>query len=100
MRGVANIQKFEIAKEKRYASTAAAFILTLIGMSLSAKKVKGGMGLNIGIGLGLSFSYILFSSVTSSLAISGMTSPRVAMEVPNVVYLLIGISLSRRASKV
>ena len=99
MRGVANIQKFEIAKEKRYASTAAAFILTLIGMSLSAKKVKGGMGLNIGIGLGLSFSYILFSSVTSSLAISGMTSPRVAMEVPNVVYLLIGIYLYRRASK-
>ncbi len=99
MRGVANIQKFEIEKEKRYASTAAAFILTLIGMSLSAKKVKGGMGLNIGIGLGLSFSYILFSSVTSSLAVSGLTSPRVAMEIPNVVYLLIGLYLYRRASK-
>ncbi len=99
MRGVANIQKFEIEKEKRYASTAAAFILTLIGMSLSAKKVKGGMGLNIGIGLALSFSYILFSSVTSSLAVSGLTTPRIAMEIPNVVYLLIGIYLYRRASK-
>ncbi len=37
-RGVANIKEFEIEKEKRYASTAAAFILTLIGLSLSAKK--------------------------------------------------------------
>lgn len=99
MRGVANIQTFEIEKEKRYAATAAAFILTLIGMSLSAKKVKGGMGLNIGIGLGLSFSYILFSSVTSSLAVSGLTSPRIAMEIPNVVYLVIGLVLYRRASK-
>lgn len=40
MRGVANIKNFEIEKEKRLAATAAAFILTLIGMSLSAKKSR------------------------------------------------------------
>lgn len=99
MRGVANIKTFEIEKEKRLAETAAAFILTLIGMSLSSKKVKGGMGLNIGIGLGLSFSYILFSTISSSFAINGYTSPAVAMEIPNIVYLIIGIFLYRRASK-
>ncbi len=99
MRGVANIKKFEIEKEKRLAETAAAFILTLIGMSLSSKKVKGGMGINIGIGLALSFSYILFSTITSSFAINGYTSPAVAMEIPNIVYLIIGIFLYRRASK-
>lgn len=99
MRGVANIKGFEIEREKRYASTAAAFILTLIGMSLSSKKSKGGMGLNIGIGLALSFSYILFSTITSSFAINGLTSPFIAMQIPNVVYLIIGIFLYRRASK-
>ena len=99
MRGVANIQAFEIEREKRYASTAAAFILTLIGMSLSSRKVKGGMGLNIGIGLALSFSYILFSTVTSSFAVSGLTTPFIAMEIPNVVYLAIGLYLYRRASR-
>lgn len=99
MRGVANIKGFEIEKERRYASTAAAFILTLIGMSLSSKKVKGGMGLNIGIGLALSFSYILFSTVTSSFAVSGLTSPFIAMEIPNVIYLAIGLFLYYRASK-
>ncbi len=99
MRGLANIQKFEIEKEKRYAATGAAFILTLIGMALSSKKVKGGMGLNIGIGLGLSFSYILFSTVTSSFAISGLTSAAVAMWIPNVIYLGIGIFLYFRAAR-
>ncbi len=99
LRGVANIKAFEIEKEKRIAATFAAFILTLIGLSLSSRKVKGGMGLNIGIGLGLSFSYILFSTVTSSLAINGTTTPFIAMEIPNVVYLAIGIYLYRRASK-
>lgn len=99
MRGVANIQAFEIEKERRYASTAAAFILTLIGMSLSCKKTKGGMGMNIGIGLALSFSYILFSTITSTFAVSGATSPLIAMEIPNVVYLAIGVFLYWRASK-
>lgn len=98
MRGVANIKAFEIEIEKRYAMTAAAFILTLIGMSLSAKKVKGGLGINIGIGLALSFSYILFSTITSSFAISGATSARIAMWIPNVIYLAIGLWLYRRAS--
>ena len=98
-RGVANIKSFEIERERRYAATAAAFILTLIGLSLSAKKVKGGMGINIGIGLALSFSYILFSSLTSQFAISGATTPFIAMEVPNVIYLIIGMLLYYRAQK-
>lgn len=99
MRGVANIKAFEIEKERRYATTIAAYILTLIGMSLSSRKVKGGMGLNIGIGLGLSFSYILFSTITSSFAVSGLTTPFIAMWIPNAVYLIIGLFLFYRASK-
>ncbi len=97
-RGVANIKSFEIEYSRRYAMTAAAFILTLIGMSLSARKVKGGMGVNIGIGLVLSFSYILFMTVTSTFAVSGYTSPTVAMWIPNLVYAIIAVILYRKAS--
>lgn len=97
-RGVANIKNFEIEYHKRFAMTAAAFILTIIGMTLSSKKVKGGMGVNIGIGLVLSFSYILFTTITSTFAISGYTSPMVAMWIPNIVYTFIAIYLYRRAS--
>ena len=97
-RGVANIQSFEVEYERRYAMTAAAFILTIIGMSLSVKKVKGGMGLNIGIGLVLSFSYILFMTITQTFALSGLTSAMVAMWIPNVLYTIIAIVLYRRAS--
>ncbi len=98
-RGVANIKAFEIEYEKRYAMCAAAFILTVIGMSLSSKKVKGGMGVNIGLGLVLSFSYILFMTVTSSFAVSGITSPRIAMWIPNVLYSIIAIILYRKAAR-
>lgn len=98
-RGVANIKSFEIEYNRRYAMTAAAFILTVIGMSLSSRKVKGGMGINIGLGLLLSFSYILFTTVTSTFAVSGYTSPMVAMWIPNVLYAIIAVVLYRRASR-
>lgn len=98
-RGVANLQQFELEYEKRFAMTAAAFILTVIGLSLSSRKVRGGMGLNIGIGLLLSFSYILFMTVTQTFAISGYTSPRLAMWIPNIIYTIIAIFLYRHASR-
>jgi len=98
-RGVGNIQSFEVEYHRRYAMTAAAFILTIIGMSLSSKKAKGGIGLNIGIGLVLSFSYILFMAITQTFAISGLTSPLIAMWIPNVVYTIIAIVLYRKLSK-
>lgn len=97
-RGVANIKNFEIELERRNAMTGASFILTIIGLSLSARKVKGGMGINIGIGLLLSFSYILFSTVTATFAVSGYTSPFIAMWIPNFIYTIIAIFLYRRAS--
>ena len=98
-RGVANIKAFEIEYEKRFAMCAAAFILTVIGMSLSSKKVKGGMGVNIGLGLVLSFSYILFMTVTSSFAVSGLTSPLVAMWIPNCLYTIIAVVLYFKAAR-
>ena len=96
-RGVGNIQSFEVEYHRRYAMCAAAFILTVIGMALSSRKVKGGMGLNIGIGLVLSFSYIMFMAITQSFAYSGLTSPFIAMWIPNVIYTIIAIVIYNRA---
>ena len=98
-RGVGNIKEFEIEYEKRFAFPFAAFILTIIGVSLSSKKIKGGMGLNLGIGLLISFSYILFSTVSSTFAISGLLSPFLAVWLPNILYAVIAAYLYRRAPK-
>ena len=97
-RGVGNIKTFEVEQQRRYAMTAAAFILTVIGMTLSVKKQKGGMGLNIGIGLVLSFSYILFMTITQTFAISGLTTPFIAMWIPNFIYSIIAVVLYRRTA--
>jgi lipopolysaccharide export system permease protein len=98
-RGIGNIQTFEIEYHKRHANAFSFFILTVIGVSLSSYKKKGGMGLNIGIGLGLSFSYILFMTVTSSFAVNGLVSPMIASWIPNILYTFIAIYLYHKAPR-
>ena len=98
-RGFANIKEFEIEYHKRIAMSFASFILTIIGVSLSSRKVKGGMGLYLGVGLALSFSYILFQTVSATFAINGNASPLLAVWVPNIVYTFIAIYLYRKAPK-
>jgi lipopolysaccharide export system permease protein len=98
-RGFANIKEFEIEYHKRIAMSFASFILTIIGVSLSSRKVKGGMGLYLGVGLALSFSYILFQTVSATFAINGNASPFLAVWVPNIAYTFIAIYLYRKAPK-
>lgn len=98
-RGFANIKEFEIEYHQRIAMSFAAFILTAIGVSLSSRKVKGGMGLYLGIGLALSFSYILFQTVSATFAINGSTPPIIAVWIPNMLYALIAVYLYRKAPK-
>ena len=74
-----------------------AFILTIIGAALSARKVKGGMGLNIGIGLALSMGYILFMTINATFAVSGLVSPIIAAWIPNVVFSIIALFIYTKA---
>ena len=97
MRGIGNIQAFEIEYHTRFASIMSAFILTLIGASLSARKVKGGMGVNIGIGLALSMGYILFMTISATFAVSGMVSPMIAAWIPNILFSFIALFIYTKA---
>ena len=98
-RGFANIKVFEVEYYRRIAMSFAAFILTVIGLSLSSQKRKGGMGLHLGIGIGLSFSYILFQTISSTFAINGNMHPNLAVWIPNILYLGIAVYLYRKAPK-
>jgi len=98
-RGVGNIQAFEDEYYKRFSMPLAAFILSLIGVSLSSRKVRGGMGLHLGIGLALSSFYILFSTMSTTFSVTGVMSPFAAVWLPNLVFIIIGIYLYRTAPK-
>lgn len=98
-RGIGNLKEFELEYHKRFASPFAAFILTLIGVSLSSEKKRGGIGLNIGVGLTLSFSYILFTTISSTFAIQSSMSPFLAVWLPNLTFIPIAFFLYRNTPK-
>jgi lipopolysaccharide export system permease protein len=99
MQGSDELKLFLIEKYRRFASPFAVFIMTLIGVSLSSRKVRGGIGMNIGIGLILSFSFILFLQFASQFSLKGNLSPLIAMWIPNIIYSIIGLVLYKMAPK-
>ena len=98
-RGIGNIQTFELEYHQRIAAIMSFFILTIIGLSLSSRKIRGGMGLNLGIGLGLTFAYVLFSKISTTFAISGSVSPMIAVWIPNILYFFITVYVYRKAPR-
>lgn len=98
-RGVGNVKAFEVEYHKRWASPLGAFIMTLLGVTMSSRKVRGGMGKNLGIGIVLTAIYILFSTVSTTFSVNNVMSPFMAAWLPNLVFLAISIPLYIRASK-
>lgn len=90
---------FQVEAYSRWAYPISTFILTLIGVSLSSRKVRGGTGLHIGVGIALCFSYIVLMRFTGEFAKGGVIPPVIAVWIPNIVYAMIGIYLYRKAPK-
>ncbi len=99
LQGSDEISIYLIEKHRRISVPFSVFILTLIGVSLSSKKARGGIGMQVGTGLLLSFSYILFMQFASQFSIKGNLDPMLAMWLPNIVYAFIALLLYRMAPK-
>lgn len=99
LRGDQMVKYALIEKHTRLAMPFSAFVLTLIGVSLSSKKRRGGIGMNIGIGIALSFSYILFLRFSQMFVHTGAMPPGLALWLPNILYAVIAAFLYRIAPK-
>jgi len=99
LEGSENISAYLIEKYRRISVPVATFILTLMGVSLSSRKIRGGIGMQLGVGITLSFAYILFMQISNTFATSGSVSPLIAVWIPNVIFTIIALFLVRIAPK-
>ena len=98
-RGDASVKQALIEKNNRYALPLSAIILTIIGVSLSTKKRRGGMGLNLAAGTALGFSYILFMQFSEMFVVTDTLPASVAIWLPNYLYAIIAAVLYIKAPK-
>lgn len=98
-RGTGVMQLLELEKYKRYVYPLSAFVLTLMGVSLSSRKVRGGVGLPLGIGIFLSFTYIVSIQFSTMFSLKGGLPPIIAVFIPNILFGALGVYLLIKAPK-
>ena len=94
-----NIETYKIEKYRRFSFPFATFILTLIGVSLASRKVRGGIGMHIGLGVFISFTFIMFMQVSTTFAAGGLISPLIAVWIPNFIFSFLAWYLLSKAQK-
>ncbi|WP_207422686.1 LptF/LptG family permease [Desertivirga brevis] len=99
IRGTGIMEILQLEKYKRYVYPLSSFVLTLMGVSLSSRKVRGGIGLPLGIGIFLSFAYILFIQFSTMFSLKGGLPPIIAVFIPNTIFGILGFYLLAKAPK-
>ncbi|WP_072932212.1 LptF/LptG family permease [Chishuiella changwenlii] len=97
-KGSANVNAYQNELNARLSTPFSTIILTLLALSLSSKKRRGGIGMNLAVGISLAFVYIFFSQTTSAFSEKGFVSPFIASWIPNIVFgILTAFLYFRRA---
>jgi lipopolysaccharide export system permease protein len=99
IKGSNKIEFFEVEQYKRTSFPFATFILTIIGVSVSSRKVRGGVGLQIALGLLLSCIYIMFMYIFTTIATTGFASPLLAVWTPNIIFSFVAFYFYKTAQK-
>ena len=98
-RGSTNINRYMVVLYKKFSIPVAAFILTIIAVSVSSMKRRGGMGMNLAIGIILAFAFVFLDKVFGVLAEKSAAPPIIAVWVPNFVFGILAIYLLRNAKR-
>lgn len=99
LRGSSNINTYLVVKYKKYSIPVSAFILTIIAVSVSSMKRRGGMGVNLAIGIALAFTYVFFDKIFGTLAEASSIPPLFAVWFPNIAFGILAIFLLRNAKR-
>jgi lipopolysaccharide export system permease protein len=98
-RGNGNINTYLVVLYRKYSLPVTAFILTIIAVSVSSMKRRGGMGVNLAIGIVLAFTYIFFDKIFGTMAEKSSIPPFVAVWFPNFVFGILAFYLLKNAKR-
>ena len=98
-KGKGNSTSLQIEALRRTSEAVTVIILTLIGVAVASRKVRGGMGLHLAIGIFLGSLFIFFSKFSFTFAQNDMFNPVFGVWLPNIAFGIVAIILIWKAQK-
>ena len=99
VKGAGNSSLLEYELHRRSSEPFTILILTIIGVTLASRKVRGGIGLHLAIGVLLGALYIFISKFAFTFAANDLVSPILSTWIPNILFTVVAIYLSFKAQK-
>ena len=99
LRGAEGLNTLKVERYRRNATPVSIFILTVIGVSVSARKTRGGSGLPLAIGIVLAAVFVVMDRFSTVFSQKGNLHPVLAAWVPNIIFSCIALRMYIRAPK-
>jgi len=87
---------YEIEYHKRTSKCFGIILLTIVGVILASKKVRGGIGMHLMLGLALGSVYEVIVKFSDSFALKASLGAFTAAWLPNVLYAIVAVLLWKK----
>lgn len=98
-KGNGEVNFYIIENYARTASALSIIILSVLGMGISSRKVRGGTGVQLVVGLILTFAYLLLQRFFNTFATNSDWDPMFAVYLPNLLYIGLAVYFVLKARK-
>jgi lipopolysaccharide export system permease protein len=98
-RGAGNIRKYEVELARRSAEPFTIFILTLIGVAVAGRKVRGGMGIQLAMGIFIGALFVFLSRFASTISQGSNLPVLLGMWMPNIIFFAAAMYFVRNAQR-
>ncbi|MBK7959243.1 MAG: LptF/LptG family permease [Bacteroidetes bacterium] len=99
LQGAENTTNFELELYRRTASAFGVIILSIIGLTIASKKIRGGLGLHLVIGITLCSIFEIIQKFSVTFATNANLPAVVAIWVPNILFAIVAFVLVSRYEK-
>lgn len=98
-KGLDSGKKYSIELYRRSSDPFTIFILTLIGVSVASRKVRGGMGFHLAAGVVIGAVFVILSKFSVTFSTNLSLPPVIGVWIPNMFFTAVAIYLLRTAQK-
>ena len=98
-KGLDSGKKYSIEINRRTSDPFTIIILTIIGVAVASRKVRGGMGIHLAVGVVLGASFVILSKFSTTFSANLSLSPGLGVWFPNIIFTIIAFYLVKKAQK-